>query len=311
MKLEIPDKVQATAAAQGSAGRAWLANVGDIVAGLAAEWNLTLGLQRPGGTASVVVEVTTRDGLEAVLKVAVPGLDPTNAAYRVLCAASGRGYVRVLRGDIAREAMLLERLGAQLAEHDLSANTKIETICASLLRAWAPLPSGESFMTGVEKAEKLMRLIESTWEEFDRPCAERTVHLAHDYGESRARAFDPAASVMAHGDAHAWNLLADPRAPGSFKFVDPDGLFLEKAYDLGISLRELSTESLAGDAVAPAHRLCRQLAKLTGVGIEPIWQWGFIERTANGLLWLRQGRPELAREFLVAADAWANAGPPQ
>ena len=55
MLLKIRDKVQATAEAQGAAGRSWLTNVSDIVSALAAEWGLTLGQQRSGGIASVVV----------------------------------------------------------------------------------------------------------------------------------------------------------------------------------------------------------------------------------------------------------------
>jgi hypothetical protein len=40
---------------------------------------------------------------------------------------------------------------------------------------------------------------------------------------------------------------------------------------------------------------------------EPIWHWGLIERTASGLLLLRLGLDELARESLAIADAWAAA----
>jgi len=107
--------------------------------------------------------------------------------------------------------------------------------------------------------------------------------------------------------------LVDPSGGAeAFKFVDPDGLFVERAYDLSISMREWSEELLAGDAVAVAlaHRRCRRLAALASVGAEPIWQWGLIERTSNGLLWLQQGMLGLAREFLTVADAWAKAGAP-
>ena len=39
--------------------------------------------------------------------------------------------------------MLLERLGPRLAELGLSNDKQIESICSSLLTAWAPLPHGE------------------------------------------------------------------------------------------------------------------------------------------------------------------------
>jgi len=311
MRLKIRDKVQATAEAQGTVGRSWLANVGNIVSALAVEWDLTLGQQRSGGTASVVVEATTADGQAAALKVSVPGLDPTFSELRLLLAANGRGYARVLRHDKSREAILLERLGAKLAELGVNIDKQIDAICSTLLSAWAPLPEGETFVTGAEKAEHLATYIESAWHDLGRPCAEKTVEVACSYAELRARAFDPATAVLAHGDAHAWNLLVDPSGGAErFKFVDPDGLFVERAYDLGISMREWSEEHLPGDPVALAHRRCRQLAALAGIAAEPIWQWGLIERTSNGLLWLQQGMPGLAREFLTVADAWAKSGAP-
>lgn len=186
-----------------------------------------------------------------------------------------------------------------------------EAICSTLLSAWAPLPAGESFTTGAQKAESLAKYVETAWRNLGRPCSDKTIQTACAYADRRAHAFDSVTAVVAHGDAHGWNLLVDPRGgPQTFKFVDPDGLFVERAYDLGISIRELSMELLAGDAAAIGHSRCRQLGKLAGVEAAAIWQWGFLERTANGLLWLEQGMPDLAREFLVVADAWASAGAP-
>jgi streptomycin 6-kinase len=272
---------------------------------------LTLGEQRSGGTASIVIEATTADGEDAVLKLCVPGLDPTFSELRVLLAANGRGYARALRHDKSREAILLERLGPRLADLDMSFDRQLEAICSSLLVAWAPLPEGEAFTTGAEKARNLADFIATAWRDLGRPCAEKTVRTACAYAEMRHDAFDPDRAVLSHGDAHAWNLLVDPHGgPGTYRFVDPDGLFVERAYDLGISIRELGTELLAGDAVGGGHRVCRQLASLTGVEAAAIWQWGLVERTANGLLWLKHGMPDLARDQLIVADAWAAAGVP-
>lgn len=58
--------------------------------------------------------------------------------------------------------------------------------------------------------------------------------------------------------------------PRRFKFVDPDGLFIEHAYDLGIPMREWGAELLAGDPLVLGRRRCRLLARLTGVAPEPI-----------------------------------------
>ena len=125
------------------------------------------------------------------------------------------------------------------------------------------------------------------------------------FAEQRRDAFDPADSVLAHGDPHAWNTLLG-LTPNEYKFVDPDGLFIERAHDLSISMREWSAELLAGDPVALGLKRCALLSSLTGVPERAIWQWGFIERLANGLRYKEVGPEENAREFLAVAEAWAE-----
>jgi len=70
-------------------------------------------------------------------------------------------------------------------------------------------------------------------------------------------------------------------------------------------MREWGSEFLAGDPLELGRQRCHQLARLTGVEPEPIWQWGFIERISNGLLLKQKGLDKLACESLTVADAWA------
>ncbi len=61
--------------------------------------------------------ITARSGL-AVLKVALPpvnGFAPFGQELRVLRLADGDPYVALLRFDLTRQAMLLERLGEPLS----------------------------------------------------------------------------------------------------------------------------------------------------------------------------------------------------
>ena len=111
--------------------------------------------------------------------------------------------------------------------------------------------------------------------------------------------------MLAHGDAHAWNTLLVPgSAPQRFKFIDPDGLFIEPAYDLAIPMREWSEDLLAGNPLERAVQRCRRLATLTGVDEEAIWQWGFIERVSTALLCLKVGLAG-GRDMLAVAEACA------
>jgi streptomycin 6-kinase len=310
VSLQIPDVVRRRAIARGDEGIQWLARLGRIVADLADEWELSIGRAFSGGSEAIIVQARTAGGQDAVLKVAIPGLDPTASELRTLLAANGRGYAGVLRHDWSRAAMLLERLGVRLGELGLTTDAQIDIICATLLEAWMPLPARGRFQSGTEKAQSLAAFIEASWQALGRPCSSRTVEMACGFAQIRGRAHDPAAAVLAHGDAHAWNTLLVPGSePRRFKFVDHDGLFIERAYDLGISMRQWGAELLAGDPVLLGRRRCLNLARLTGVAPEPIWQWGFIERASTGLLLAQLGLSSEAHEFLAVADAWSSAGP--
>ncbi len=304
--IDLPDIVRRRAEQQGDPGKAWLAALDATVADLARAWSLTIGPVMSGGTEALVLEVIQSSGAPAVLKLPYPGSDPTDRERRTFQAAAGRGYATLLRHDPASRAMLLERLGPMLDNLGLSLDDQMAAICQTLQRAWtAPLPTAP-MMTGPEKAADLAAFIETTWEALDRPCPEPAIARALAFAAARAAAHDLANSVLAHGDAHAWNTLADPANPGQFKFVDPDGLIIEPAYDLAIPMREWSDDLLAGDPLERGKARCRRLADLTGLPEEPIWQWGYIQRVSTGLVCLELGLPE-GPAMLAVAAAWSQA----
>jgi streptomycin 6-kinase len=304
--LVIPQAVQRRACAAGTFGLVWLAGLERTVLDLAHAWNLSIGQTLEGGTEALVVEATLADGREAVLKLRPP--EPIVAAgeFETLLAARGRGYADVYAYDAVRAAILLERLGPLLAMLGLAVDTQLSIICQTLVRAWTPPPTGILLPTGADKAQSLSDFITTTWRELGEPCSALIIDTALHYGEARARAFDPSAAVLAHGDAHPWNTLVAPGVGARhFKLVDPDGLWIEPAYDLAIPMREWTAELLAGDPVQLGVERCHQLSALTGVKSEPIWQWGFLERTSTGLLCLQLGL-DGGHEMLIVAEAWAG-----
>lgn len=303
----VSENVRRRAGLLGEAGAAWLAQVDELADHLAREWGLVLGASLQGGTEALVLEATLADGRPAVLKLMLPGIDRHGGELATLRLAAGRGYAEVYQHDAARRAVLMERLGAQLHELGWPVAAQIEAICETLKVAWVRPADTSGLMTGAQKAETLARLISRRWEATGRPCAERTVEVALAFAEDRRRAYDPAAAVLAHGDPHAWNTLQVPGDPARFKFVDPDGLFAEPAYDLGIAMREWEGELLAGDPLALGRARCALLSRLTGVPEEPIWRWGFLERVSTGLLLKEMGLDSQAANFLAVADVWASA----
>lgn len=303
--IEVPVEVRHKAAARGEQGRRWLANLRRVVAGLEREWDVVVGATLRGGSDSYVAEATTGDGQAAILKVALPG-DGVSHQIETLLRAGGRGYVRLLRHDMERQAMLQERLGAPLAELGLSVRAELEVICSTLRRAWDVAPE-PSFQSGAGKAGWLGEFIAATWRELNHPCGEEVIECALSFAEERRCAFDPDRAVLVHGDAHRANtlmVLDEAPPPGArFKLVDPDGLFAEPACDLAVPMREYSRELLdAPDTVHAARERCAHLSRLTSVEPRAIWEWGFMERVSTGLLCLRVGREPLGREMLSVAE---------
>ena len=293
--IDVPDIVKRTALDH-EHGAEWLAGIDDLVAGLARDWDLTIGEVFSGGTASVVIAVTTASGEAAVLKVAPDDLTTEANTFEL---ANGRGCARMLRHDLSRGALLLERLGRQLDALGLSTDDNLRAIAATVQQMWAPVPDGTELTMGDDKGRWLSDSITELWEALERPCNERTIDRARAYAATRVAAFDRERAVLVHGDAHQWNTLESGAGDGTYKLVDPDGLCAEREYDLAIPIREVIGTPAQG------RLWCHLLANVTGTDATAIWEWGLVERVSTGLLSTKHGiQPDAAR-MLAVADAWS------
>jgi streptomycin 6-kinase len=209
----------------------------------------------------------------------------------VLRLAAGEGCPRLLREDVSRGALLLERLGRSLHELRFPANRRHEILVAAAARIWRPA-AGCGLPTGADKARWLAEFIATMWEELGRPCSERAVEHALACARRRGDAHRDEIAVLVHGDVHEWNAL---ESTGGFKLVDPDGLLAEAEYDLGIIMRE---DPLEGDL----HERADWLADRTGLDAIAVWEWGVVERVSTGLLGTRVGLQPIAGQMLAAAD---------
>ena len=304
---DVPDPVRRKAAATGDEGEAWLAGLAPRLADLSARWEITVGETLSGGTEAFVAEATMSDGRHAVLKLLPPGRHPSEVA--TLVAAEGRGYAEVYAVDDGRGALLLERLGPTLAALGWPVAAQIDAICEALNDAWTVPLDTALLPSGAEKAAALSDGIEGMWQElgFSRP--DPVLDTALRYAAERRRLFDPDTAVTAHGDAHPWNTLAVPGThPQRFKLIDPDGLFAERAYDLGVLMREWSHEYVSGDPVGVGAARSRLLAERAGVSPRAVWEWGFVECVSTGLLCTTLDLDE-GRELLAVVRAWAGRSP--
>jgi streptomycin 6-kinase len=291
--LDVPEVVRNKAAAVGA--ERWLDELPGLVADLAQEWRLAVGRTFGDATEAFVAAATLEDGTPAVLKVLVPrDGDAMHNERTVLRLTDGDGCVRLLRDDLSRGALLLERLGRSLHELALPLGRRLEVLCDTASRVWRPA-LGCGLPTGADKARWLAHHVVQAWHDLDRPCSERAVEHAVACADRRMGAHDDERAVLVHGDVHQWNAL---EAGDGFKLVDPDGLLAEPEYDLGILMREDPVGLLQGDP----HERARWLAARTGLDATAIWEWGVIERVSTGLLATRIGLQPEGREMLATAD---------
>ena len=302
---QLPEAVRLKALALGKVGTEWIARLDQQVDALKHQWHITMGKVLEGGSASLVLQATQQDGQPAILKISLPdtATDLLHQA-KVLQLANGRGYAKLLAHDHDLNAILVEKLGSSLAQQNLPIIEQIKIICATLNTAWQPLSLQNNLMNGAEKAKSLADFISQLWHELDEPCTQATIHMALSFAEERADAFTPTNCVLGHGDAHAHNTLQDLHDKSAYRFIDPDGLFIEPAYDLAIPMREWGAELLAGDALRLGKERCNLLSSLTNVDPHAIWQWGFIERVSTGLFLHQIGMRQVGAEFLAVADIW-------
>jgi streptomycin 6-kinase len=319
--ITIPERLALSARALGKAGETWLAALPGLLATLETDWRITLGTSLEGGNAAYVAEAETHDGTPAVLKVTVPqgidGFTPFERQLAALQLADGDPYVRLIRYDIPRQALLLERLGRPMASLGWPAERQAEALARTAARGWRPVPDDGRLPSGAEAARGLSSFISSTWENLARPCPEAVVDLAVGCAAARESAFDPGRAVLVHGDVHAFNALQAP-APGGtghgFRLVDAEGLISEPAHDLGVILVR-GVPGWIGDlsggdpqqVVEIVARRCRHAGKLAGAHPEAIWQWAFTELVSTGLFLLRLGHRGEAETFLTVADKLATA----
>jgi streptomycin 6-kinase len=300
-QVRLQPLTRARVASLGDRGDAWVRRLPGLLGDLVEGWDLKLGRPLPGGSNSYVVRVTRADGTPAVLKVALDH-DGLAEQAQALREADGRGYARLLHADPDRGALLLEALGDPLQTSGLGAPDQLRVLADTLALAWLPSPI-DRVPPESDKAVGLAQLVIDHFDRLGQPCSTAIRDQALDYAELLADAPTPSL-VVVHGDPHPGNALAarEPR-PGAetgYCFVDPDGFVADRAYDLGVAMRDFSSTVLQqGRSVAESY--ARLLADRTGVPATRIWQWAFLERVSTGLYVLGFGSEAVGRPFLDAA----------
>ncbi len=183
-ELDLPDLVVQRASRNGAAGQRWLDSLPAVVDELAERWGLVLETPFAGGTASYVVAAMDSSGRARVLKVAMPldmsDRDTFARSVRAHRLAAGRGCAQLIAHDAGAPAMLLERLGPNLADLGLNVGQILEAVTTTLRSFWRPITVHDGLRTGDEQARWLARYIAERWDELGQPCERPVIDHAVD-----------------------------------------------------------------------------------------------------------------------------------
>lgn len=222
--IVVPEAfVARTIARSGEAGRRWIESLPTRVSDLCAAWGLEVEGPAMYGEWGLVFAVHGPD-TPAVLKVTWP--DEDGSLERVVTALTlwhGRGAVRLLRADVGRQALLLERLDSAADLSRVGVGEALHVAGGLLRRLAVPAPAGFPSLGTV--AEQVAASLPSRWEQQGCPLPRQVLERAGDLARSLAPSVG---SLTVNWDIHDQNVLRAGREP--WLVIDPQTLAGDMEY---------------------------------------------------------------------------------
>jgi len=259
--------------AWGDDGARWLADLPSIVRELARDWDLTLGAPYELSY-HYVAAVVCGDGTPAVLKLGVPSGTSLAEEAPALAAFEGRGAVRLLRADLGRGALLLERIAPGWRARDLVPDRDSEATSAAvgvMRRLHVPPPPGCVMPEALAQAEAFDEYVTVHGQAGPLPL-DLVVRAGGLMRELCASATE---RVVLHGDLHHDNILRATREP--WLAIDPHGIIGDPGYEVGALLFNPDPDDRDEALTALVPSRVEQLAEELAMPVERVVAWGFVK----------------------------------
>ncbi len=230
---QVPDRFsQRVIDVHGEAGADWLSRLPETIAECEQRWHLQVMPPFAALSYNYVAPVSCINGTEAVLKLGVPHQE-FSAEMEALRAYDGGGVVRLLEGDSALGAMLLERIRPGVSLLSVPDERQAISVAVQVIKQLRkPLPSNHRFPMISTWASGLGRMRErfpGTTGPIQASLLERAEALFSELIGTMG------APVLLHGDLHHGNILSAVREP--WLAIDPKGVVGEAEYEVGAFLR--------------------------------------------------------------------------
>ena len=283
----------------GQQGQQWLADLQAVVTQTLEDFGLTFIDTLPDGSECYLALTEGSDGIRCVVKVMMPNDHGMAAELAGLQAAKGRGYAKLIGADPKRGVLVIEELGAAVADSGLSIQQQLHHITQALKLSWQADIDPSALVDGANKADWLYHHIQHTPSKIAGHVEKALIHRALDHIDLRRSQWRQDAFVLVHGDAHEHNTLAESSTEqANYKLIDPDGLFFEAAYDLGILLRNWIDAYRTAEPAPALTQRAAWLAEQTQVSRQAIISWGFVEIVSTGIHLLELGYADEGQRYL-------------
>jgi streptomycin 6-kinase len=227
MTLNLPpDFVKNIRQAFAPQGDRWLAELPDLLAEASHRWDLTLG--EPFLLSyNYVCAATRTDGTPAVLKIGVPNPELTSE-INALRVYNGQGACRLLKADVEKGMLLLERLHPGTMLVTLENDDRATEIAAQVMQnIHRPAPQRDGFLSlrgWFDGLKNLRPRFGGGTGSFPEKTVEIVESLIRDlFAEDRPQ-------VLLHGDFHHYNILSSERG---WLVIDPKGVAGPAEYEVG------------------------------------------------------------------------------
>lgn len=285
-------------AAWGDDGARWLAELPLIREAVCRDWDLEIGAPFDLSY-HYVAAVTCGDGTRAVLKLGVPGGDSLRTEAPALTAFAGRGAVRLLRHDLDRGALLLERAEPGVRARDLVPARDAEATSAAVdvmrrLNVAPPpgCPLPELLSQSVAFDEYL-----ATWDDSG-PLPRDLVARAR--GLMRELCASAPDHVLLHGDLHHDNILRATREP--WLAIDPHGIIGDPGYEVGSLLFNPDPHDRDERLTALVPPRIEQLSDQLRMPLDRVIAWGFVKAVLSDVWTAEEWSPSRVWPISRALD---------
>jgi len=278
----------------GADGSRWLADLPSIVEGFARDWSLEIG-EAFDLSYHYVTAVTCADGSPAVLKLGVPTGTSLAEEAPALEAFDGRGAARLLRADLARGGLLLERILPGWRARDLVPANDADATSAAvgvMRRIHVPPPVNSAIPEALAQADAFDEYAARFGEGGPRPLD----YVLHAGGLMRELCASATERAVLHGDLHHDNILRGAREP--WLAIDPHGIVGDPGYEVGALLFNPDPDNRDEALTALVPSRIEQLADELSMPVDRVVAWGFVKAVLSDV-W--------TTEAWTSTDDWSPA----